>query len=149
MFLLQSDKNSGCYGNLQFPLTYNGKSGTRQFLLSHCRYLDFLFTEMFLEQSSTIHMNFVQIAEFDWLPWQHKEYIFEKKYSKIFSSEAVREMKLKLCIHVHDISLYINFGFYCHCPCAFVAMATLKFPYTYNGKRGNWHLFLCYCRYFE
>ena len=25
----------------------------------------------------------------------------------------------------------------------------LKFPYTYNGKSGNWHLFLCYCRYFE
>ena len=33
---------------------------------------------------------------------------FSKKYSKIFSSEAVRGMKLKLCIHVHDISLYIN-----------------------------------------
>ena len=33
---------------------------------------------------------------------------FLKKYSKIFSSEAVRGMKLKLCIHVHDISLYIN-----------------------------------------
>ena len=43
-----------------------------KFLLSHCRYLDLFFTEMFLEQSSTIHMNFVQIAEFDWLPWQHK-----------------------------------------------------------------------------
>ena len=23
-FLSQSDKNSGCYGNLQLPLTYNG-----------------------------------------------------------------------------------------------------------------------------
>ena len=42
-----------------------------EFLLSHCRYLDF-FTEMFLEWSSTIHMYFVHIAEFDWLPWQHK-----------------------------------------------------------------------------
>ena len=21
--------------------------------------------------------------------------------------------------------------------------------YTYNGKSGNWHLFLCYCRYFD
>ena len=29
-----------------------------------------------------------------------------KKYSKIFFSEAVRRMKLKLCIHAYDISLY-------------------------------------------
>ena len=46
---------------------------------------------------------------------------FSKKYSKI-SSEAVRGMKLKLCIYVHDISLYIYCVFYCRCPCAFVAM---------------------------
>ena len=25
-FLSQSDKNSGCYGNLQLPLTYNGQN---------------------------------------------------------------------------------------------------------------------------
>ena len=31
---------------------------------------------------------------------------FLKKYSKIFFSEAVRRMKLKLCIHAYDISLY-------------------------------------------
>ena len=70
-----------------------------------------------------IHMNFVHIAEFDWLPCNIKGK-FSKKYSKIFSSKAVRGMKLKLCIHVHDISLYINYVFNCHCPCAFVAMAT-------------------------
>ena len=57
-----------------------------------------------------IHMNFVQIAEFDWLPWQHKGSIFEK-YSKIFSSEIIRAMKLRLCIDVHDISLYIKYVF--------------------------------------
>ena len=33
---------------------------------------------------------------------------FQNKYSKIFFSEAIRGMKLKLCINVHDISLYIN-----------------------------------------
>ena len=70
-----------------------------------------------------------------------------KKYSKIFFSEAIRGMKLKLCTNVHDISLYINYSLYCCCPCALVAMATcysnLKFPYTYNGKSGNRHLFLC------
>ena len=31
---------------------------------------------------------------------------FSKKYSKIFFSEAVWRMKLKLCIHAYDISLY-------------------------------------------
>ena len=30
-----------------------------------------------------IHMNFVQIAEFDWLPWQHKEYIFEQIFKNL------------------------------------------------------------------
>ena len=68
-------------------------------------------------------MNFVQIAEFDWLPWQLKGK-FSKNYSNIFSSEAIMGMKLKLSIHVHDISLYINYVFYCRCPCGFVAMAT-------------------------
>ena len=51
-------------------------------------------------------MNFVRIAEFDWLLWQHTGK-FLKNYSKIFSSEAIREMKLKLSTHLHDISLYI------------------------------------------
>ena len=30
------------------------------------------FTEMFLGTSSTNHMNVVQIADCDWLPWQPK-----------------------------------------------------------------------------
>ena len=55
-------------------------------------------------------MNFVQIAEFDLIKGK-----FSKKYSKIFSSEAVRGMKLKLFIHVHAISLYIN--------CVFIVIA--------------------------
>ena len=37
---------------------------------------------MFLEQSSTNYMNFVQIADSDWLRWQPKSYIFEKKKKK-------------------------------------------------------------------
>ena len=40
---------------------------------------------------------------------------FRNKYSKIFFSEAIRGMKLKLCINVYDISLYIN--------CVFIAVA--------------------------
>ena len=49
---------------------------------------------------------------------------FSKKYSKIFFSEAVRRMKLKLCIHAYDISLYKLCVFYCPCPSTLVAMAT-------------------------
>ena len=56
------------------------------------------------------------------------------KYSKIFFSEAIRGMKLKLCINVHDISLYINYIFYCRCPSAFVAMATFHIHVLIMGK---------------
>ena len=45
-------------------------------------------------------------------------------HSKMFFSEAKWGKKLKLCIHVHDSSLYINYVLYCCCPCAFVAIAT-------------------------
>ena len=76
------------------------------------------FTEMFLEQSSTNLMNFVQIADFDWLPWQPKGK-FSNKYSKMFFSEAIRGIKLKLCINVHDISLYINYIFFLSLPICF------------------------------
>ena len=36
----------------------------------------------------------------------------KKKIQKSFFSEAIRGMKLKLCINVHDISLYINCIFF-------------------------------------
>ena len=55
-------------------------------------------------------MNFVQIAEFGWLTWQHNGK-FSKSYSKIFFIEAIRGMKLKLSIYVYDISLYTNYVF--------------------------------------
>ena len=38
--LLQSDKNSGYYGNFQLPLICNGKSENRRLLLPYCRYFD-------------------------------------------------------------------------------------------------------------
>ena len=52
------------YGNLK---AYNGKSESRPLFLSHCRYSDKSFTDTFLDLSSTKYMNFVQMAEFDWL----------------------------------------------------------------------------------
>ena len=71
-------------------------------------------------------MDFVQIADFDWLMATKRLNVW-KKYSKIFS-EAIKGMKLKLCINVHDISLYINFIFYCRCQCAFVAVPFVAMP---------------------
>ena len=38
-FLSQLYKNSGCYGNLELPLTYNGKNENWHLLLCHCMYL--------------------------------------------------------------------------------------------------------------
>ena len=75
-----------------------------------------------------------------------------KKYiQKSFFSEAIRGMKLKLCINVHDISLYINCIFFVSLLMCFRCYGNSNIPYTcsYNGKSGNWHLFLCYCRYFD
>ena len=85
----------------------------------------FFSTEMFLEWSSTIH-NLILSKSLNLIGCHgNRKAKFLKNYSKIFSSEAIRGMKLKLSIHVHDISLYINYVFfYCRCLCGFVAMAT-------------------------
>ena len=48
----------------RFPLSYNGKSRNCNLLLCNCSYFD-IFD---LELSSTNHMNFVLVIEFDWLP---------------------------------------------------------------------------------
>ena len=104
-FLSQTDKNSGCYGNLQLPLTYNGgkwKMAFHDLLLSHCRYFDKSFIETFLVSSPLSNIPFLS---------KHLNLIcchgnqnakFVKKYSKILS-EAIRRIKLKLCRNVHNI----------------------------------------------
>ena len=38
-----------CYGNLKFPLTYNGESEKWPLLLSNCRYSDKHLADLFLE----------------------------------------------------------------------------------------------------
>ena len=64
--------------HLKAPVTCNGKNENWYLLLSHCRYVDKSFTEIFREKSSAKFINCVRIAEFDWLPWQRKMYICEK-----------------------------------------------------------------------
>ena len=73
---------------------------------------------------------------------------FEKKYSKIISSEVKRGIKLKLCINVHNINFYNNYVllqllmYFRYC-------GNLKFSLTCNGKSENWHLLLSHCRDFH
>ena len=73
---------------------------------------------------------------------------FAKIYSKSISSEAIMRMKLKLCRHVCNISLYKN--------CVFIAIAhvlsvlwQLKHILTYNDKSESRSLLLSHCRYFD
>ena len=82
-----------------------GKNENWYLLLSHCRYFDRNFTEMFLEWSSTKH-TFLGI--FDWLPLHSNSKICQKNIKKINSTEAVLVIKPKLCRIVSDISLYIK-----------------------------------------
>ena len=58
----------------------------------------------------------------------------KKIFKKIFFSEVIRGMKLKLCINVCAIIRYINYVFHCCCACGFVAMATLSFHRLIMGK---------------
>ena len=92
LFLSQSNRKSGYYGNLQLLLTYKGKIENWHSLLSHCRYCDKTFTVhrtcIFLEWSSAKHIFFVATCYFDWLLWQPKCKICET-ILKINSSEAV------------------------------------------------------------
>ena len=58
LFLLPLLKHFGCYGNWKFPLTYNKKSENWYLLLSHCRYFDKSFAQIF-ELSSTKYIHFI------------------------------------------------------------------------------------------
>ena len=120
IFLLLLPMCFRCYSNLEFPYTYNGKSGNWHLFLYYCRHFDKSFTEVFYQPHEFCPNHWF------WLVAMATERIIfrEKKYSKIFYSSTIWGMKLKLCIHVHDISLYINYVLYCCCPCAFIAMAT-------------------------
>ena len=81
---------------------------------------------MCLEWSSTNHMNFVQTAEFDWLPCKKK--IFKNLLLRSHKGDEAE------CRNVHNISLYKNYVFYCRCTCTFVAMATYNFHRLIMGK---------------
>ena len=50
----------------------------------------FFFTDMFIKESYTFHMTFVQIGEFDWLSGRQKGSIFVKIF-KILPLENCKE----------------------------------------------------------
>ena len=55
VFLFQSDKNSGCYG---FQKLKMGKVEISYFEWTNCRYLNFVFAEIFIEYISMFHVTF-------------------------------------------------------------------------------------------
>ena len=116
-------------------------------LLSHCRYFDKRFSEMFVEWYSTKNIIFVQTSQSDGLSWQPKPYIC-KNYSKINSSEPIRWIKLKLYRNVHSISLCKTCDIVFLLPLLryFGCNDNLQFPKTYHGKNENW---LSHYRYFD
>ena len=96
----------GCFGNLHFPYTYNGKMKIDINCCHIATVLIKLLQKCSLSSSLPKCVSFVQTCEFDLLPWQPKNWICQKQYSKINSSEAMSGIKLKLCSYVQTISLY-------------------------------------------
>ena len=78
------------------------KSGNCKSLLSHWRYLNCIFREMFIEKCFTFQMTFILLAYFDWLLGPQKG----QKISKNLLLRNCCFMMLIFCIHVSGISLY-------------------------------------------
>ena len=91
---------------------------------NYCRYLNFVFAEIFIEYISMFHVTFFLILYFDWLLGPHKGQNFEK-HLKIFS-KIVYGMMPVFCIHVPDSNLYII------CVCFFLFQSDKK-----SGCYGN------------
>ena len=112
-----------CYGNLKFPLTYNRESENWPLLLfwpTVCRNVPWIVLFQTYQFCPNLWIWLVAVS--------NQMAKFEKKYSEIISSKAIREIQLKLCRNVHNISLYKKkkFFFYCHCSCTFSLLWQLK-----------------------
>ena len=81
----------GCYGNLKFPLTCNGKMK----IGINCYLVADILAKVFqkcLISSPLANIIFVQTAEFDWLPWQSKGLICgEKIISSVDEAETLQK----------------------------------------------------------
>ena len=61
------------------------------------------------------------------------------------SQTAIRRVKLKLCIHAYDISLYKVCVFLLSLSHYFGCYGNLKFPLSYKTKSGKLQFFENYC----
>ena len=126
-FLSQSDKNSGCYGSLQLPLTYNGgkmKIGTYCYLTAD------ILTEVLQKcsLSSPLPTIWILSKPLNLIGWHgSRKAKFEKKIFKIIS-EAIKRTKLKLCDTIYSISLYKKGFFLLPLLMHFHCYGNLKFP---------------------
>ena len=86
-----------CYGNLKFPLIYNGESENLAFIakvLQKCSLSSPLPNITFLSKPLNL------------IGWHGERLNLRKKYSKTISSEAIRGTKLKFCRNNNSISLW-------------------------------------------
>ena len=109
-FLLPLSMCFRCYGNLKFPYTctYNGKSGNWHLFLCYCRCFDTFYWNV----SGVVLCQPYEFCPNRWfwlvaMATEKLNFWEQKQHAKIFFSEAIWGMKLKLCIHVYDSSLYI------------------------------------------
>ena len=121
-----------CYGNLMFPLAYNGKSENWDFLLSHCRYYDKSFTEMFVEWSSTKPIILVKTSI--WLVSMASEMLnLRKKYLKNQLLRSYKRYKAEFA-DLFIILASVRSSFYCRCLSTLVVMATVSVHMLVMGK---------------
>ena len=62
------------------------------------RYLEFIFTDLFIEKSCTFNMAFVQIAEFDWLPGRHKGKFWREKHLLLRNHKVDEDDTFHTCL---------------------------------------------------
>ena len=112
LFSSQSDKNSGCYGNLQLPLTYNRR---KEKLLFIAISLQVFWQKFYRNIPCVVLYKTYHFCPNLWI-WlvamATKILHLWKKYYKIFSSEAIRRIKLKLCRNVLTIWPVQNWCFF-------------------------------------
>ena len=113
--------SSTCYGNLVSIELTMGKVKLWDLFLSHCIHVYRNVCWVVLHQTYHFSPNLSV-----WLVAMATERL-NLREKKINSAETIRGIKLKLCIIVHNISLYKNIVFCYHCLSTLVAVATLNF----------------------
>ena len=143
------------YGNLKFPLTYNGKSKSRPLLLSDWRYFD---KSLQTCSMSSLLSNIWILSKPLNLIGCHGNHNakFAKQSTKIISSEALRGMKMKFCSNAHNISfnkkcVFFFFFFFFFLPLLMCSRwyGNIRFPLTYNWKSESRPLLPSHFRYFD